>query len=68
MPTVDLPETEWQKVLGLIAQGPWVQANPLLMAIGNQLRQQAGTGATQPNGPFEGEMDLKPPEGRQRPS
>ena len=32
---------EWQRVLGILAQAPWSAANPLIMKIGEQLRQGA---------------------------
>jgi hypothetical protein len=38
---VRLPLEEWQKVLGILAQAPWSQVNPLIMAIGEQLRAGA---------------------------
>ena len=41
MPTVDLSEQEWQQVLAIIANAPWNVANPLLMKLGNQLREQS---------------------------
>ena len=37
---VDLTEAEWNAVLSMIAMGPWREANPLLMKIGEQLRAQ----------------------------
>ena len=40
MPVVELSETEWQQVMAIIATAPWTTANPLLMKIGDQLRQQ----------------------------
>jgi hypothetical protein len=40
MMQVDLDHHEWQQVLGLISEGPWRVANPLLMKIGEQLRLQ----------------------------
>lgn len=48
MQTVSLDNEEWQRVLGIIAQAPWSVANPLLMKIGEQLRQQSP--AARPNG------------------
>lgn len=36
--TVDLPGEDWNKVLAILAQAPWATANPLIMAIGEQLR------------------------------
>ena len=38
--TVDLTEAEWNAVLSMIAMGPWREANPVLMKIGEQLREQ----------------------------
>jgi hypothetical protein len=35
---VRLPLEEWQRVLAVLAQAPWAQVNPLIMAIGEQLR------------------------------
>ena len=40
MPAVNLTDQEWQQVLTLISEAPWRIANPLLMKIGNQLREQ----------------------------
>jgi hypothetical protein len=40
MSVVDLDNEEWQRVLNIIAAAPWNMANPLLMKIGEQLRQQ----------------------------
>ena len=40
MATVDLTDQEWQVVLSMIAMGPWRDANPVLMKIGDQLRQK----------------------------
>lgn len=40
MPTVRLEDEEWQRVISIIASAPWNIANPLLMKIGEQLRQQ----------------------------
>jgi hypothetical protein len=37
--TVNLELEEWQRVLAVLAQAPWAQANPLIMKIGEQLRQ-----------------------------
>lgn len=39
--SVHLDQEEWQKVISIIAQAPWNVANPLLMKIGEQLRNQA---------------------------
>lgn len=39
---VKLDSDEWQRVLAILAQAPWAQANPLIMKIGEQLRRQAG--------------------------
>jgi hypothetical protein len=35
---ISLELEEWQRVLALLATGPWNVANPLLMKIGDQLR------------------------------
>jgi hypothetical protein len=37
---VQMSMEDWQRVLGILAQAPWATANPLIMAIGEQLRQQ----------------------------
>lgn len=55
MVEIKLPMEEWQKVLGILAQAQWALANPLIMAIGEQLRQGAEMaakreGAVRPNG------------------
>jgi hypothetical protein len=38
---VRLPMEDWQRVLAHLAQAPWAQVNPLIMAIGEQLRAGA---------------------------
>jgi hypothetical protein len=43
MPTVQLDDEEWQRVMAIIAGAPWNVANPLLMKIGEQLRHQQVT-------------------------
>jgi hypothetical protein len=44
MPIVELDDQEWQQVMNWIAtRVTWAEANPLLMKIGNQLRQQQPT-------------------------
>lgn len=48
--TVHLPRDEWNKVLAILAQAPWQQANPLIMGIADQLRAQ-GPQPARPNGP-----------------
>jgi hypothetical protein len=35
---VKLPIEQWQQVLAILATAPWAQANPLIMALGEQLR------------------------------
>lgn len=42
MLSVQLEVEDWNKVLAILAQAPWAQANPLIMAIGGQLRGQQG--------------------------
>lgn len=56
--TVNLELEDWNRVLAILAQAPWATVNPLIMAIGEQLRQQP----PRPNGPVE------PPEARQEPT
>jgi hypothetical protein len=46
MPIVDMEDQEWQQVMAIIATAPWRDANPLLMKIGNQLRQQTPAAPT----------------------
>lgn len=41
MPSVQLDDEEWQRVLAIVAQAPWNVANPLLLKIGDQLRRQS---------------------------
>lgn len=55
-PTVKLTEEAWQRVLQILANAPWSTANPLIMAIGQQLAAQApprmpsdGAGETSPS-------------------
>lgn len=57
MIAVNLELEDWQKVLGILAQAPWAQVNPLIMAIGEQLRSQA----PRPNGPVEPSMAAQEP-------
>lgn len=43
MPTVDLPEQDWQQILSILGttkEFAWVVTNPLLMKIGQQLQPQ----------------------------
>jgi hypothetical protein len=40
MRTITLDIEEWQRVLGVLAQGQWATVNPLIMKIGEQLRLQ----------------------------
>ena len=52
---IDLDFEEWQRVLAILAQAPWNQANPLIMKIGEQLRAHGELaakreGAVRPNG------------------
>lgn len=47
--TVNLELDDWHKVLAILAGAPWATVNPLMMAIGEQLRQQT----PKPNGPLE---------------
>jgi hypothetical protein len=42
---VRLPIEQWQQVLAVLAQAPWATANPLIMSIGEQLRQGADAAA-----------------------
>lgn len=51
---VKLEQEDWNRVLAVLSQGPWNIVNPLIMAIGEQLRYQATAGAAvtpRPNGP-----------------
>ena len=41
MVEVKLPLDQWQQVLGILSQAPWATANPLIMAIGEQVRAGA---------------------------
>jgi len=40
---VRLPLEQWQQTLAILAQAPWATANPLIMAIGEQLRARTAT-------------------------
>ena len=40
MTQVTLDDEEWTRVMAIIATASWTAANPLLMKIGDQLRQQ----------------------------
>jgi len=35
---VRLPLEQWQQVLAILSTAPWATANPLIMALGEQLR------------------------------
>lgn len=54
---VELDEREWNQLVTLVSQGPWVVANPLLTKISQQLTVQGfGQGLQgRPNGPVEGD-------------
>lgn len=54
---IHLEQEDWNRVLAVLSQAPWNIANPLIMAIGEQLRAQA----PRPNGAGE------PQEARQEP-
>lgn len=49
MIAVKLELEDWNRVLAILAQAPWATVNPLILAVGEQLRQQA----QRPNGPVE---------------
>lgn len=67
--TVNLDQQEWNQLLAVLAQAPWHVANPIIMKIGEQLRQQGMQGsAGRPNGPQEASEAPQAQEGRQRPS
>lgn len=38
---VKLSIEQWQQVLSILSRAPWAEANPLIMAIGDQARAQA---------------------------
>jgi hypothetical protein len=59
MNEVRLPIEDWNKVLAILSQAPWVQANPLIMAIAEQLR------AHSPRMPSDGAGEPAPPTTRQ---
>jgi hypothetical protein len=40
MASVQLDIEEWQRVLAVLAQGPWQTVNPLILKIGEQVRAQ----------------------------
>lgn len=39
--TVNLPEETWQRVLAILATGPWQAVNPIIMELGRQLQAQS---------------------------
>ena len=41
MPSVNLSDADWGQVMAIIGEAPWKIAHPLMMKIGEQLRQQA---------------------------
>jgi hypothetical protein len=64
MIAVQLEMEEWQRLLAIVAQAPWATANPLIMAIGEQLRvrsESAAAAAKHGNG---GDPEAAPLEGR----
>jgi hypothetical protein len=42
---VRLPIEQWQQVLAILATAPWSTANPLIMALGEQLRARTESAA-----------------------
>lgn len=46
--TVTLDQDAWNRLLAILSTAPWREANPLIMAIGQQLREQDQ--APRPNG------------------
>lgn len=42
---VYLPMEDWNKVLAVLAQAPWNVVNPLIMAMGEQLRSSQAAAA-----------------------
>jgi hypothetical protein len=42
---VKLSIEQWQQVLSILSRAPWAEANPLIMAIGDQARAQASAPA-----------------------
>ena len=48
---VFLSNQEWQQVMAILGDAPWKYAHPLLMKMGEQLRQQAERQRDQPNLP-----------------
>jgi hypothetical protein len=57
---VRLPIEEWNRVLAILARAPWAEANPLIMALGDQLRAQASSRM-----PSDGAGEPAPPTTRQ---
>lgn len=60
---VRLPVEEWQRVLAILAQAPWATSNSLIMAIGEQLRVQAGAQGARSNGRGDDVVDEPKPVG-----
>jgi hypothetical protein len=67
---VELENQDWNQLLAILAQAPWHVANPIIMKIGEQLRQQGapGTVPARPNGPLDSLREPGADESRQRPS
>ena len=67
MTSVSLEQQEWNAILQILAQAPWQTVNPLILRIGEQLRQ-ANAGPTsvtgRPNGPDAAIRVPETPEGR----
>jgi len=43
MSSIELTDQEWGVLMSILSDAPWKVANPLLMKIGEQLRQQVAT-------------------------
>ena len=42
--TVELEAEDWQRVLAVLATGPWQVVNPVILSMAEQLRRQAPPG------------------------
>lgn len=64
---VYLPIEDWNKVLSILAQAPWNLANPLIMAMGEQLRAAQSTAVPSGSDPKQWQEGQPRPNGADRP-
>lgn len=57
---LELTTDECQRILAILAQAPWSQANPLIMRIGEQMRMQTAVAAAKGNGVGHADAEMAP--------